>query len=361
MNEREKKLLTLIRKNPYVSQQELADMLQMSRPSIANLISGLVKQGYIRGKAYILNDSKPVVCIGGANVDRKFFVKDKLQMGTSNPIRVNQTVGGVARNIAENFGRLGMDTTLLTAAGRDAEWELIEEASSPFMTLDDVIHFSDQNSGSYTAILDKHGELAVGFADMDIFDRMDPEWLQNCAPIINQAKCIVADLNCSKDTLHLLAQLTNAQDIPLVLVTVSAPKMQNMPDYLEGLTWVITNVAESEAYFNCGLTKEEAVQKWLNAGVENVVVTEGSDGAAVGNHAVGVHLVPALKIDEVADVTGAGDAFSAAVTYTWMEGEDILSAVKAGIVNASRTLQSSYTVRQDLSAKKLREDMEEMI
>ncbi|GAA0606948.1 winged helix-turn-helix transcriptional regulator [Virgibacillus siamensis] len=361
MNEREKKLLTLIRKNPYVSQQELADTLQMSRPSVANLISGLVKKGYIRGKAYILNDSKPVICIGGANVDRKFYVKDYLQMGTSNPIHANQTVGGVARNIAENFGRLGMETTLLTTAGRDAEWDLIEEVSSPYMTLDHVNHFSNQNSGSYTAILDKQGELAVGFADMDIFDRMNPEWLQNSASILNQAKCAVADLNCPKDTLQLLTQLTAAQEIPLVLVTVSAPKMQNMPEKLEGVTWVITNRTESEAYFDCKLTSEESVQKWLDAGVANVVVTEGSEGAAVGNRSEGIHLVPALKIDDVSDVTGAGDAFSAAVTYSWLEGEDIFSSVKAGIVNASRTLQSSFTVRQDLSAKKLREDMEEVL
>lgn len=360
MNEKEGRLLELIRKNPYISQQELADILQLSRPSVANLISGLVKKGYIRGKAYILNERKPIICIGGANVDRKFCVKDKLQMGTSNPIYSNQTVGGVARNIAENLGRLGTETTLLTAAGRDAEWDLIAEASAPYMNLDDVIQFSNENSGSYTAILDEYGELAVGLADMDIFDRMDPEWLQHYFPLLNQAKCILIDLNCPKATLNLLGQFANAQDIPLILVTVSAPKMHNMPDELSGVTWVITNLAESEAYFNSSLKVEDAVQKWLDTGIANVVVTHGSNGAAVGNNSDGIQLIPAPKINDISDVTGAGDAFSAAVTYAWLEGQDILSAAKAGIANAGKTLQSRFTVRQDLSAKKILEDMEEL-
>ncbi|WP_077329521.1 PfkB family carbohydrate kinase [Virgibacillus siamensis] len=360
MNNKERILLDLIRKNPYVSQQELADSMDLSRPSVANLISGLVKQGHIRGKAYVLNESKNIVCIGGANVDRKFYVKDQLQMGTSNPIRSNQTVGGVARNIAENFGRFGMETTLLTAGGKDAEWELIAEASAPYMNLDHVTRLSTENSGSYTAILDEHGELAVGLADMDIFDRMDPEWIHDYMPLLNQAKCILADLNCPKATLQVLCELADARGIPLVLVTVSAPKMKNMPEELSGVTWIITNVTESEAYFGGSLTMESAVQQWLDAGVRNVIVTEGSAGAAVGNHKEAIQHVPASEIDDVTDVTGAGDAFSAAVTYTWLEGKDILTAARAGIANATRTLESAFTVRQDLSAKKLREDMEEL-
>lgn len=45
MNERERKLFQLIKNNPYISQQELAEALDLSRPSVANLISGLMKKG----------------------------------------------------------------------------------------------------------------------------------------------------------------------------------------------------------------------------------------------------------------------------------------------------------------------------
>ncbi|EEO9618315.1 winged helix-turn-helix transcriptional regulator, partial [Listeria monocytogenes] len=87
MNEKEEIIFNSIRKNPYISQQELADILDLSRPTVANLISGLIKKGRILGKAYILNEAKQIVCIGGANVDRKFYIKDKAQLATSNPVR----------------------------------------------------------------------------------------------------------------------------------------------------------------------------------------------------------------------------------------------------------------------------------
>lgn len=54
MNRNEQKILALIERDPYLSQQEMADALGISRPSLANLISGLIKQGRILGRAYVL-------------------------------------------------------------------------------------------------------------------------------------------------------------------------------------------------------------------------------------------------------------------------------------------------------------------
>ncbi len=47
MNEREQAVLALIRKNPFMSQQEMADKMNLSRPVLANLVSSLTKQGKI--------------------------------------------------------------------------------------------------------------------------------------------------------------------------------------------------------------------------------------------------------------------------------------------------------------------------
>ncbi|MFB4168861.1 carbohydrate kinase [Virgibacillus sp. JSM 102003] len=361
MNKNEQKIIDLIKKDAYISQQELADSLGLSRPSVANLISGLVRRGYIRGKAYVLNDLKQIVCVGGANLDRKVYVKDEIQLGTSNPIRTTKNAGGVARNIAENLGRLGMDTTLLTVSGSDSEWNYIAEQSLPYMNLEDVTHFSKATTGSYTAVLDDDGDLLLGLADMDIFDLMIPEWIQQHVSLLQQAKCILADLNCPKDTLQFLCKFAKSRDITLILVAVSTPKMKHIPDKLGGLSWMITNLDESEAYFQCDLTPTEAVEKWLALGVENVVITKGKEGAVVGNKAEEIYHVPAIETREIIDVTGAGDAFSSAVTYAWLEGESLIDTTKAGVVNATRTLQTAYTVRRDLTALQLQEDMEELL
>ena len=53
INEYEEKILRLIRENPFISQQELSEIVGVSKPSIANIISGLI----VLGKAYVLRQS----------------------------------------------------------------------------------------------------------------------------------------------------------------------------------------------------------------------------------------------------------------------------------------------------------------
>ncbi|WP_066065132.1 carbohydrate kinase [Neobacillus soli] len=365
ITEKEQLILNLIRKNPYVSQQELAETLGLSRPSIANIISGLIRKRNILGRAYILSESQQVICIGGANIDRKFHIKDKAQLGTSNPIYATQNAGGVARNIAENLGRLGMEVALISTSGDDKDWSIIEEASSLYMNLDTVTRFPEKSTGSYTAVLDSTGDLIIALADMEVYEALTPNLLQKHEVLLSQSKCIMVDLNCPKETIQFLCNFAKSHDLPLVLIPVSSPKMKRLPKDLSGVTWLITNRDESETYFNTEISNEEdwkaTVEKWLSLGISNVVITNGKDGSMIGNQEDGIFRVSPIETNEIVDVTGAGDAFSSAVIYSWLEGKTLIEIAKAGSMNASKTLQSPYTVRQDLTAVQLQKDLEELI
>lgn len=363
MSEKEQLILDLIRKNPYVSQQELAEILGLSRPTIANMISGLMKKGNILGRAYILNEAQQVICIGGANIDRKFHIKDKVQLGTSNPIYVTQNAGGVARNIAENLGRLGLKVSLISASGADKDWSIIEDTSGLYMNLETVIQFPEKSTGSYTAVLDSEGDLVIALADMDIYDAITPDLLLKHEGLLSRAKCMMVDLNCPKETVQFLCHFAKNHDIPIAIIPVSSPKMSRLPDDLNGVTWLITNRDESETYFHTEIRNDDdwknAVEKWLSNGVANVIITNGKKGSMIGNKEEGIFHIPSVETKEILDVTGAGDAFSSAVIYSWLEGKPLIEIARAGNINASKTLQSPYTVRQDLSAEQLLKDVEE--
>lgn len=363
LTEKEQLILDLIRKNPYVSQQELAQNLELSRPSIANMISGLIKKGLILGRAYILSESQYVICIGGANIDRKFHINGQAQLGTSNPSFVTQNAGGVARNIAENLGRFGVEVSLITASGADKDWTIIEDSSAPYMNLETVSHFPEKATGSYTAVLDSNGELVIALADMDVYETLTPDLLRKHEGFIKQAKCIIVDLNCPKETVQYLCQFAKSHGLPIVLIPVSSPKMARLPDELDHVTWLITNRDESEAYFQNEIKNKadwkNTVEKWLSLGISNVVITNGKEGSMIGNKEDGIFHVPPIETKEIVDVTGAGDAFSSAVIFTWLEGKSLIEIAQAGNMNAAKTLQSPYTVRQDLSADQLQKDLEE--
>jgi pseudouridine kinase len=363
MNEREQAVLALIRQNPFMSQQEMADTMNLSRPVLANLVSSLTKQGKIVGRAYILPEENEIICIGGANLDRKFHVKGNVQFGTSNPASSSFSVGGVGRNIAENLGRLNHQVTLLTTAGKDADWQVIQEASESFMNLRYVEQLAEASTGSYTAIMDEQGELALAVANMEVYDLLLPSLLKKHETMLVNAGCFILDLNCPKETVAYIQQVAIARAIPLVIVPVSSPKMNRLPETLQGVTWFICNTDEAETIVGHTIENathyEKALQQLLQLGAEHVIITAGSKGVYAASTTIAPHQFAAKVIDKIEDVTGAGDAFVSAVIHSWLTGQSFETCIDAGLTNAKNTLASPYTVRPELSVDLLKNEMEE--
>ncbi|MBT2572273.1 carbohydrate kinase [Planococcus sp. ISL-110] len=363
MNQKEVEVLEMIRRNPYLSQQEMAEHLNMSRPSLANLISNLMRQGKILGRAYVLPEEKTVVCIGGANVDRKFLMDRPAQMGTSNPASVSGSVGGVARNVAENLGRLGRSVKLLSIVGNDPEWSLIEAASSSFMSTELTKAFDGLSTGTYTAILEPDGEMLLAMADMKIYDSLTPEYIAKNDSVLLSAAFLVIDLNCPLETVEYVRQLALINNIPLAVIPVSAPKMERLSNNLTGISWLILNRDEAGKFLKLPIDSmddwHQAVVQLLERGAEAVVITGGKDGAIAGN-STGIHHYQSIKVEQVADVTGAGDAFSSAIVHSVIDGQEFGSTIRAAMVNGAKTLESNATVRHELTAAQLQKELEEL-
>ncbi|KYG91335.1 carbohydrate kinase [Metasolibacillus sp. FSL H7-0170] len=348
MNDKEKLVLQLVQENPYLSQQEMAEVLNMSRPALANIISGLIKKGEIIGRAYVLPVKQSIVAIGGANVDRKLHITNKVQLETSNPVTANESVGGVARNIAENLGRLGNQVKLLTTLGHDADAQMIEQASRAFIELDIIEKLEKEQTGSYTAVLDKDGDLVIALANMAIYEALTPSLLDKHMATLINASAIIIDLNCPKETVMYVQQLAKERNIPLAIVPVSSPKMNRMPDDLQGVTYFICNRDEAETYLHMTLkdeaSYEEAVRALLEKGAEHVVLTLGGKGVLVGEGDKIQHY-SAYKINDIKDVTGAGDAFVSACLHGVMQGDTLHEAAQFALYHAAKTLQANTTVR----------------
>ncbi|WP_019414558.1 carbohydrate kinase [Paenisporosarcina sp. TG20] len=363
MNEKEKAIIEMISQNPFLTQKEMAEAINVSRPALANLISGLVKQGKIAGRAYILQQEKEIHCIGGANVDNKYHLQQNVQLGSSNPANVTKSVGGVARNIAENLGRLGHKVRLFTTAGNDADWQTIEASSQSFMNLQSIKQLSNHTTGSYSAVIDPTGELVLAIANMDVYEELTPTYLQRFDTLFNGCPLVVVDLNCPKETIQYIKEIAREKEIPLAIVPVSSPKMNRMPDDLYGVTWLICNLDEADIYLEMKIQTVEdfhqAIKRFLEKGVINVVITAGSKGVFVGSKEQQIFHLAARKTSSIEDVTGAGDSFVGATLHAWLDGMTIHQSIKTGLLNASKTLASPYTVRTDLSAARLTKEMEE--
>ena len=351
MSSKKDLLLALIRANPSISQQELAEQLQLSRSAVAGHIAGLIKDGRILGRAYVLPDAKPVVCIGGANIDRKLRTLSALQMGTSNPVTQQESYGGVARNIAENLSRLGLPAQLLTAVGDDAAGKaLLSHAESTGIDVRGCLQMVGEISGSYTALLDHQGEMLVALAHMELCEALDPVLLKNRQLSRSNATMVVADMNLPGESLQYLLDEARLSEIPLVFVAVSQPKMSRLPVSLAGLHLLILNQGELEQRCGRQLSTPEAIANAsfeLQAqGVRHVIVTLGAQGVLLtdATQQTGWRQMQASATG-VTDVTGAGDAFAAGVCWSLhQDNEDLSLACQRGLTLANLTVQTGATV-----------------
>ncbi|MDY6215380.1 carbohydrate kinase [Actinobacillus porcinus] len=363
MTDNERTIFELIRKNPFISQQELADKIGLSRSAVANIISALVKKEYLLGKAYIFNERNAIVCIGAANLDKKIKTDHELQGYTSNPITSKVSIGGVVRNIAENLGRLEQEVILISTVGSDPEWSRIKALSSPFMNTESVITLEGQSTGCYTALLDIDGEMYLGLADMSIYDHFKPELLIKRQQYLRNAKCLVVDLNCPKETVEFLCAYATKHQIKLAVIAVSEPKMKHLPRQLAGVDCLFINKGELGAFVGRVLNTDEslksAVNEVLDLGVKQIILTAGAKGVLSANQShYQWYPVKQLASSKIVDVTGAGDSFSAAYIDAWLQNQPEPQCILAGMVNAYHTIQSEFTVRPNLTKAQLQTEME---
>ena len=356
MTEHPKKqqLLALIRANPFIAQQDLANQLGLSRSAVAGYIAGLIRERKLLGRAYVLPDRRPVVCIGAANLDRKLRSLASLSLGTSNPASQSESYGGVARNIAENLARLGTPVSLLTAIGGDSSGAaLLTHAETLGIDTRGALRLDDASSGTYTAVLDSNGEMAVALADMALYDQLDPAFIAARQAQLATAALVVADLNLPLASVDALVEHARRVDVALVLVAVSEPKMARLPQDLSGVRLLILNAGELAARVGRRLDDDAAIEGALRElraqGVRDLVVTRGAGGVLL-TQGDAVERLAAASAD-VVDVTGAGDAFAAAVCWSLAQpddGDDLLLACRRGLHLSRLTLGTADTVRADL-------------
>ncbi|MFF2448449.1 carbohydrate kinase family protein [Neobacillus sp. NPDC058068] len=306
----------------------------------------------------IISEEKKLLCIGGANVDLKIQALKQLELGTSNPAISTKSRGGVARNVAENSGRLGLNASLLAYIGSDTEGEWLLQNTNHFADINLTEIIDGKSTGTYTAVLDEEGEMAVAFADMAIYDEVEGSFFEKNWTHIQNAKLILLDTNFPAEVINEVINCSKDEGIPLCIATVSAAKTAKLPVSLDGVTWLIANQKEAEALSKLEITSEgdfyRAAEIILKSGVEKVVITRQEKGLIyfTNNGEAGAIVPPSVPI---VDVTGAGDALISGILFGYLKGLNTEDSCKIGVSCSMITVQTSETVHPDLDQQKLLE------
>lgn len=303
------------------------------------------------------DDEDPeVVVVGAACLDVKGRARGELIAGTSNPGAVRISVGGCARNIAENLARLGLRTALLSAVCQDDFGRtIVLQTERAGVNTDHVLITCEQNSAAYIALLNTHGHLLVGIDDTAAMAALTPAFIENHADMFAAARLVVMDASLPLETGERLLQICSENDVPVAFDPVAYVPAQRYRHALGSFFLVTPNAVEAQALTGIPVNDVEhgivAAKQLIAAGVEVAIITMGDSGLVYATPDLSGH-VPALEV-EVVDQTGAGDALTGAVVYALLNDIPIDEAVRLGVSAAALTLDSTETVRQDLSLESL--------
>lgn len=292
-----------------------------------------------------------ILVLGGAHIDRRGRISGTTAPGASNPGTWKEEAGGGAFNAARSLSRLGHMVTLISPRGGDAEGEAVAAAASAAGVIDRPFTFLDRRTPTYTAILERDGNLVIALADMDLYRLFSPRRLSVRAvrDAIEPAEFLLTDANLPEETLARLAQLARECGKPLAGIGISPAKVVRYQSLLENFDYIFMNEAEARA-----LTGEDPADplRWplilRQVGLNGGAITRGRQAVIAWKGPQSACLQPP-ELSAIGDVTGAGDGFAAGFLHAILEGEALTTALSFGVASALLALSSEMATAENLT------------
>ena len=301
--------------------------------------------------------SRKILVLGGAHIDRRGRISGETAHGASNPGTWFEEPGGGGFNAARNLARLGFQVTMISPRGGDPIGEMVGEAADLAGIDDRPFVFLDRKTPSYTAIIEKDGNLVIALADMDLYRffvprRLSIRWVREAFAAHD---LILFDANLPEETIAAIVAKARSLAKTVAAIAISPAKVVRLGPCIGDIDYLFLNEAEAGALTG---QQPENAGGWpplLNAiGIRNAVVTRGRRELIALSGGRAVTLQPPIA-DTIADVTGAGDSLAAGTLAALLLGLPLEEAVRHGTAAATLTVQSRHAVNENLTPALLNE------
>lgn len=277
------------------------------------------------------------------------FVLDKIG-------RVAIDIGGTGANIALNLRKLGASVSMLTAMNDSPFSRIVREHMESHGIEMTVNTFSGPDA-VFSAHVDSSGELLSAISSMPVGHvTFDSEAVRG---LLDGADCLVLDCNVSGAEMDRLACMANEMMIPVFVAAVSEEKSLRIRQIAGKVDVAFLNSKEA-AYLRAHCMRDSASYEDMARALNTtLVVTIGEEGAIVALPSKAA-TIPPVRVDGIANLLGAGDAFMAATVFHHASTfTPIVDAARAGAELAGEVIRQSHcnTGKPD-SVRRLMEDME---
>ncbi len=256
------------------------------------------------------------ICIlGSINMDLVLRVDRMVKSGeTILSKNFKKIPGGKGANQAVAARRLGADVCMIGSVGKDENgYQMIEALKNDNIDVKNMNYSTDNPTGMAIITVDNVGNnsiIVIPGANMEI----DEKLIENSEQIIKNSKIIVSQFETPVEAT--IKAFRIARENGVITILNPAPA-KCIPEELLKITDIIAP-NESEAFEITGIQVKdeksirEVSEKFLEKGVQFVIITLGEKGAAlVDQHKLSI--IPAHRVKAI-DTTAAGDSFIGALT-----------------------------------------------
>jgi ribokinase len=244
--------------------------------------------------------------------------------------------GGTGGNVAEGIARLGYPVRFLGVVGDDEYGLLLRRGfeASRVDTRFIRIAKGEHTASCFIAVNQKGERLIFSLGGAAIFTR--PEEL-DLAAVIDAGVLYIADAfpEVALAAVHSLPDEARVVYCPGGLM-VNLGKAFYEPVLAKADVAVFNRV---EAQAVTGMVEpQKALIRLMEMGIKIAVITCGAEGAVFCENGQQIH-IPAVPVMDVADSTGAGDAFSAGLVAGMLEGFTMADCVRLACEVAAHKIQ----------------------
>ena len=242
--------------------------------------------------------------------------------------------GGKGANQAVAAQRLGADVSFICKVGRDIFGDnAIAGYQKEGIDCSRILR-SDKASGTALILVDGNAENCIAVAPGANAD-LTPEDVDSVADVIRSADYLILQLEIPVESVLRAAKIAHEAGVYVILNPAPAC---HLPEELFGYISLITpNQTESALLSGVEDNLDAAVERLMQLGVKDVVVTLGSKGSLVISEGAKT-LVPSLKVKAV-DTTAAGDTFCGALCVALSEGCSLVDAARFATKASALTVQ----------------------
>lgn len=300
-----------------------------------------------------------VAGVGAVNVDVMGRSKRSLVAEDSNPGQIKISIGGATHNASENAARLGVPVNFITATGDDYFGQLIRAAcENAGLSTEHFVTFAGQVSSTYMSVHDRDGEMNIAVSDMNVLQHLSPSHLEQKRELLANAAAITFDTGLPLETIDYILQTYRHKTV-IFADPVSTTYAEKLVGRLSGIHTLKPNLLEAEVLSDVKIHSfddlEKAASRIIDSGVKRVFISLGKNGVYYCDHLGTAKHRRVHALDQVANATGAGDAFLGGLLYAYMHNLNIDETLTTAMTVSKLAILSEQTINPQMSESLLKE------